>query len=379
MEKKKKSKSEQIAVGLSSFPRTRLDRSDSSTVWTPPKRKKKNKQRTLQPSVWPINISAALNDCLQYSLFCLFFVYLGFFNTFFSFKSMSTWIWPIVTPETVLALDLWRASTTRISCSGFRADLWGRLLWGYHQISLNTASCFRCSLRWAECCQRRCVQSSRNHPIVPESLISVSWQQVITLSSNIIYDNVCNAKQAEAGRTDEPLNTTYRRPHWSLSTFTNPLGYNSFPKTKERTKRNFNESAVGQPLMTAAWRSLSLKTAGWHGRSDAHVCCWRGKVLLYVSFTFTTAADNGSDRKTLITKDQKPNSGNASARDPIFTGRSGRRKTHRANVQNIKTPLSDSCLSWLNEILLDVGSSRGKPEGPACAHHPIASPKATTR
>lgn len=82
--KKKKSKSEQIAVGLSSFLRTRLDRSDSSTVWTPPKKKKnKTKKRTLQPSVWPINISAALNDCLQYSLFCLFFVYLGFFNSFF--------------------------------------------------------------------------------------------------------------------------------------------------------------------------------------------------------------------------------------------------------------------------------------------------------
>lgn len=161
--------------------------------------------------------------------------------------------------------------------------------------------------------------------------------------------------------------------------FHKPSGYNSSPKPKERTKRNFNESAVSQPLMTAAWRSLSLKTAGWHGRSDAHVCCWRGKVLLYVSFTLTTAADNGSDRKTLITKDQKPNSGNASVRDPIFTGRSGRRKTHRANVQNIKTPPSDLRLSWFNEILLDVGSSRGKPEGPAGAHHPIASPKATTR
>lgn len=163
---------------------------------------------------------------------------------------MSTWIWPIVTPETVLALGLSRASTTRIGCSGFRADPWGRLLWGHHQISLNTASCFRCSLRWAECCQRRCVQSSRNHPIVPESLISVSWQQVITLSSNIIYDNDCNAKQAEAGRPDEPLNTTYRRPHWSLSTFTNPQAITLLQKQKKGQK----ETLMNQQSVNRSWQ-----------------------------------------------------------------------------------------------------------------------------
>ena len=154
----------------------------------------------------------------------------------------------MVTSDTVLARGLC-SLTTRISCCGFWAALWGRLLWGRHQTSLNTAARF--------------ASSSQNLWLTPESPILASDRSGQTSFRTTSAAPRQVAVLTQASRKDEPPNATYRRvrPHWrSLFTFTNPQA-NSKPKKEQK------------------WAA--------DGRSHALVCCWPAKVALHQSLTLT--------------------------------------------------------------------------------------------
>lgn len=296
---KKKSKSEQIAVGLSSFPRTRLDRSDSSTVWSPPKRKNKTKKDFATKCLSNQHkryTERLFTVFIVLSFLCLF----GFFLIlFFSLKACQ------------LGSDLSRPLKRYLrSASRARARrLHGSAVRGSEPIRLRSppnqpehSFLFQTLTQMSRVLPtslRPEFPRPSNNPRIPDLGVMTTGKNA-RLKRHLRQRLQCKT----GGSRSNGRAAKHDLPSTSLISlhFHKPSGYNSSPKTKERTKRNLSESAVGQPLMAAAWRSLSLKTAGWHGSSDAHVCCWRGKVLLYVSFTFTTAADNGSDCKTLITQ-----------------------------------------------------------------------------
>lgn len=174
-------------MGLSSFQRTRLDRSEVLSEPPPPKQEKK---RTLQPKFLTNNISAALNDSLRYSIILSFLSLFVFFLIIFFFKILLTWIWSILTSETVLALGHYVDQLIR-----FRAVSVGTFAFSSSPNQPKRSSLLRIAPQWAEL-----LLTSQKCRIIPESLISEQQRQP-SLRSNIIYNNVCNAKQAAVEKT----------------------------------------------------------------------------------------------------------------------------------------------------------------------------------
>lgn len=156
----------------------------------PPPPKQEKKERTLQPKFLTNNISAALNDSLQYSIVLSFLSLFVFFNTFFLKKKiLLTWIWPILTSETVLALGHYADQLIR-----FRAVSAGTFAFSSSPNQPQRSFLLQVAPRWAEL-----LLTSQKRRIIPESRISEQQPQP-SLRSNIIY-NVCNAKQAAVEKT----------------------------------------------------------------------------------------------------------------------------------------------------------------------------------